>query len=309
MTTLVLTHVAPSTDNQSVLLAWSIRSPDSSSLSSVVFSVDRSGASSGPWETIANSVSSPFFEDVSSGSVNLISLRREIWYRVRATLANMDEVTSQAMSSLNAEVQTYAFTQPVGLTPTAGDHHAETPNLFEGRTALDKRLALVGRAVRRYAAINLRMFVGVPCALLKRKHFGPRCECYNPDTNTSRSSKCTKCYGTTYDGGYWTPILIDVRITPAPRQTSIQPEGTSSIQQAQVELVSYPALEQDDIIVEFSTGKRWVVQDKMRHASLHRTEITQHWTCSELSRAASAYRVPVDRATLYAQDDVIKVRL
>jgi len=59
--------------------------------------------------------------------------------------------------------------------------------------------------------------------------------------------------------------------------------------------------------VELDSGKRWLILDKQRHPSLHRTEVTQHWSASELSKTAAAYRVPVDRSALYADAAVLRL--
>lgn len=306
---LSITQITPS-GVSSVLLAWSVSSVDQARTVGMTFSVDRSGSPSGPWQELTTNHTDPFYEDTMTGEANLISTRRDLWYRIRASLAGGDVMESLATNAANLEVQDYEYVQSVGLTPTAGDHHENPTNLFEGRTALQKRLTLVGRVVRRNAAVNLRQFVGVPLVLLKRRTFGERCSvCYNPRTQSSRSAKCADCYGTTFAGGYWTPILIYARITPVPQQTALQESGLTTINKAQVELVSFPPLTQDDVLVEMGTGSRWVIENKQRHASLHRTEITQHWSCSELSRSASVFSYPIDREEIYRRPDVIRVIL
>jgi len=292
----------------SVFVSWSIEDVDPRRTGATTFTLERSGGPRGPWDTVASSLNDPFYVDTLSDTITLMSLQRDVWYRVRATISGGDELVSAPVNLDNIEEQTYPFVQSMGVMPAEGDQHANPTNTFEGRTALNKRLTLIGRAVRRNAAVNLRMFTGVVCVLLKERSFGPRCPvCYDDRTQTSADPRCGTCYGTSYEGGFWSPILTSVRITPTPRQTSVQLEGTSSVQMAQVELVSYPTLEQDDVLVELDSGKRWLILDKQRHPSLHRTEVTQHWSASELSKTAAAYRVPVDRSALYADAAVLRL--
>lgn len=105
---------------------------------------------------------------------------------------------------------------------------------------------------------------GISVLLFKRKRYGELCSCVDPDTHQSLgSSKCTKCYGVKYVGGYHCPVNIFMeQLKRSPRQLKANEEGLGANDQIvmQIRALSYPELTSGDVIVNTSTDERWFVE-------------------------------------------------
>lgn len=299
-------HVLP-VYRDTLRVQWSIIDPDDALLSGATFRVERSGSGyeDGEWEERAAGLEDVFYADTLSDSAddlteeNQLGLRREMWYRVVLVLSDGTELASQPVDNYGQTPAAYDLLPGIGVTARGPQTQPARPHIFQPSPKFNKRLVLVQRAVQRRAMTALAMFSGVHVALLKRKHFGRRCPvCYNPATKSSLFSACDTCYGTSFDGGYYTPVPSLMRIIENPEQTEQVPEGETTILRARLETIDWPRLEKDDIIVELENNNRWIVQQEMTVRTLRRTSVTQHWGCSLLGRSHSAYRVQISRENM-----------
>lgn len=77
-----------------------------------------------------------------------------------------------------------------------------------------------------------------------KKKFGPRCkECYLEAERKSFKSKCSSCFGTTYEGGYFAPVKIALNKDP-------QLKGISKNQNEVVESKNASFVTSNDVILE-----------------------------------------------------------
>lgn len=202
----------------SVILSWRIR-PTNEDLSTMTVNVSRSYSSEGPFESLADvSGDDNVFRDVNA---HLRDKWREIYYKLRLT------------SPTGIEDET----KPVGLRTTP---------------------ELEAVAIRRRDDLLLK-FTGIPCLIYSRKHEGERCPtCWDAVLKKVRYSNCPQCFNTGRLGGYYQPVLTQVKIDPVRKMN--EPGDTLRQVEQTTALVSYfPLVKPQDIIYEVNAGARWRV--------------------------------------------------
>ena len=265
-----ITKVTPLVPNR-VFVQWDILDPTEHGAYSFV--LERSGSTEGPWETRITSANTYYFVDnfqdqptyPPTGNVNLYSLQREIYYRVKAI-------------------------------PPSGDHNA----VYSSPHSLWPEIQYMASGLRRRLqydeSILFRRVNGVRLALLKRRRWGERCtECYDPETKATMWEACPTCYGTTFVGGYWSPVIIYGRIDP-PHNVQVQPNGhgdTSETARHHITLLDTPSLQDKDIIVETDLNHRHVIEGHTQ-TELRRRSVHQQVTTSILDRGCVEYTILVD---------------
>lgn len=241
--------------------------------------VYRAGAPTGPWQQLASSLVNAYhFLDAKFNlpgasnpalpheGLNLFALSREVYYQV-------------------------AVTPPSG----SANRFLSIPTLVE--PGLDTRTRLFKRKILRDEATAFQRLNGVPLIVLKRRHWGTLCtRCYDPVTHESVLEHCPQCFGTTFDGGYWAPVSVRGRKTPAPVQTQITAHGESDTKVVNFIVLDYPHIEYKDVVVDLRHNDRYEVQmvtpTELRGVTVHQT-----LTASLLARNCVQYAVPVDPVT------------
>lgn len=114
--------------------------------------------------------------------------------------------------------------------------------------------ASLQKAAGTYAAILQRKFSGVPCSA-----------CANPVSGESEDAHCNVCYGTGFEGGFYTPI-----ISPALRGAS-QEQEVSDTERAAIRITqsglifpAYPKLYKHDYIVDLGNYTFYEIMDQGR---------------------------------------------
>lgn len=256
-----------------VFIQWDLDNPTETG--SYTFTVERSGSTEGPWELLQaglqngfnyiDDFTNPVYED--DAVLHPFSLQREIYYRVTAT----------PPSGCDAQ----AISEPHGIEP-------ELPPIQRG----------LRRKLRYEETLLWKAYSGVKLALLKRRRWGTRCgDCWDPVTNTVLKEHCTTCYGTSFEKGYWDPIVVWGRIHPPHNivaQTTQRDVNESS--QHMITLLDTPLLQDGDLIVEMTTNQRHLVRRQTR-TELKRKAVHQQVTTALLARNSVEYSLPVDYRT------------
>lgn len=299
----VVNHILPNYPDK-IHVQWTVAQPIVERLENVVFSVERSGSPGGPWSTRASDIEEVFYTDLFRDGEddvteeNLLSLGKQVWYRVNAHLEDGEVLTSAPMDNFRTLPTLFKQVQGVGLVPGAETPSPDPQTLFSPNPGMQKRLKLIQRAVQRRAVVNLQYFSGVYIVILKRKSFGVRCtKCFDQASKSVLISNCADCYGTGWEGGYYSALLSTAKIEESPLQAQTEQSSKTEIVQAQFELLDFPRLKKDDVIVEVDSNRRWIVST-IGERSLRRRRLTQHVSCSELSRTAVQYRIPVNTEEL-----------
>lgn len=268
------------------------------------FNVERSGSPGGPWTTVVASLADIYTYDdlLNDGeSANTLSLVRDIYYRIKATppsgvqnavyspIINLDGLSESALSEEEAG-------NPERPIPVAQFE----PNPQTGQatypTSADRRRRLIKRSLLRNAYLMLRRLNGIEFVLLKRRHFGARCSCYEPISRVVLQSKCATCYGTSWVGGYFNPISVlgrVVRGASSDIQSGLSQQSKDDLNLVQIQTLDFPKIDEGDLLVARDQNRRFVVKQRF-NTSLKSITVHQTLTASELSRVDPAFSIAID---------------
>lgn len=261
-----------------VYLQWDLLQP--TERGSYLFKVERSGSSAGPWEILTASLQNGYnyIDDLtvqpalpSDGKAHLYSLQRQIYYQV--TVIPPSGCANSAQ------------TEPHGLYRTDA-------TLLPHQRGLRRRLLYDER-------ITLTRINGVQLAVLKRRRWGERCDvCYDKLTRAVTREACPICYGTSFKGGYWNPVLTVGRVYPPQAVTAATgTPGKVESTKHNIQLLDVPLLQDDDLLVEIATDNRYTVE-RQTQTEIVRKPVHQVVTTSLLARGAVEYTIPVDPRTI-----------
>lgn len=157
--------------------------------------------------------------------------------------------------------------------------------------------ALIAKEITRRNTVLLNKFTGVPCTLLKLKHFGQRCsECFNYVTNEITHSDCKECFGTGFLQGYHIPISIKVQFDLAARtQRETDQLGVVEDTQTQCWTLNAPFVKKADVIVDNVTNDRWFIHE-VQLTGLQNTPVRQIMRVKKIERHDPIYSVSVEDA-------------
>lgn len=238
----------------------------------------RSGSPTGPWNVVAlamvdayhaldnhfNLPPPPGQNDNHTG-VNLLSLSRDIYYKVTVT----------PPSGINGRFESAASPVEPGL---------------------DRRTRLFKRKILRDESVAFRNLNGVPIAVLKVRRWGQTCrECWDATLNEATHEHCTFCFGTGYERGYWNPIYIRGRKSAAPVQTQMTAHGESDTKRVTFTVLDYPHIEKEDLLIDLRRNDRYIVE-MVTPTELKGVVVHQSVTASLIARDAVEYKLLVDPA-------------
>jgi hypothetical protein len=240
----------------------------------------RSGSPNGPWETLGVALRDAyhFLDD-------------------RFNLPPSDDLeTEHEHAGLNFYSLSRDVYYLITVTPDGSTAFSSVPTPIE--PGLDRRVRLLKRKMQRDESVAFRKLNGIPLAVLKRKHWGTRCTyCYDVVTREATLEHCPTCLGTTFENGYWAPVYICGRRTPAPVQTQLTAHGDSDSKVLNFVILDYPRLEYKDVLVDLRRGDRYQVQIATT-TELRGVPVHQVISASKLGRNSVEYSVLVDPNTV-----------
>lgn len=253
-------------------IQWSIKEATESG--EYTFDVYRSGWKEGPWELIARGLSNryayvdrfgaPALETTESVlQPNQLALYRPFWYRV--------VVTTPAGNAL------------------------EDVDSFQARNEgaiNDNKMSQYHRKATRDFRLSLK-FNGTKCAILKRKHWGVRCDCVDKKTREIVRSSCRKCWGAGIVGGYWAPHISYARRSVTTNASAITPQGKSDATDTKFWMPDFPSLENEDVILFLRDKSRWRV-DQTVGTEIRLHQVHQVVSAQVIDRSHILYQFPVD---------------
>jgi len=114
--------------------------------------------------------------------------------------------------------------------------------------------ASLQKAAGTYVAILQRKFTGVPCTA-----------CSNPISGECEDSSCTVCYGTGFEGGFYTPIISPALRGPTQEQEISDTERAAlRVTQGGLIFPAYPKLYKHDYLIDLANYTFYEVMDQGR---------------------------------------------
>ena len=129
----------------------------------------------------------------------------------------------------------------------------------------------------------LRRYNGHDMLLFARRKFGNRCpDCYSEIDRKVIKSKCPTCYGTTWEGGYFAPLLIQIQTDPKTETSEKSPYGKHEQEQLTGWTSNEIIIAPGDLLVNIkNTIQRYEVI-LVTPTSLHDTTVKQMLTLNIL---------------------------
>lgn len=295
----IIKYVVPEYPSR-IHIQWDVENAKDRSL---VFDVQRSGSPGGPWKTLESDLEADAYTDDlrdpgPDDEINQLTLDKEIYYRLIGRDERGHETKSDPVDNRNNTVYDVNTETGVGYRV---DQERNTPNPetdLDAPREVSERVHRVDRAVLRRYFTDLRQFTGVEFYVLKRKHFGKRCShCYEATSGVVLDADCDACYGTSWEGGYFPAIETYAKYKESAVQSGNTSRGKEGNQQAQINMLSFPRVEEDDILVEADSDDRYKVRN-VRNKQIRQRTIKQKITASKLGRTNVAYDVPVDTTSI-----------
>lgn len=251
-----------------VFFQWDLLTPTEDGV--YTFHLYRSGSPDGPWETLATNLVDTYhyFDAVptvpldGTEQINLMSLHRDIYYKI-------------------------VCVPPSGTANQVSDVARIEPGL-------ERKQQQIRRKILHDIQVQLSKLNGVEFAVCKRRHWGARCtKCYDKASRGSVRGNCTTCFGTTFTGGYFDPVMTWGRRGTPQRATSIQPAGVVDANVTQITLLDVPRVFDGDLLVSLRDNQRFVVKQWLT-TELRTVTVHQKLVVSELARNAIEYALQVD---------------
>lgn len=257
-----------STDYAHVL--WQVEPTSSSDpVTDYNFYVLRSGAQSGPYEIIGGPISDTYiFRDNRAKD-------RGFWvdyyYRIRAEHISSGEYVDYG-----------------SRTPEEVDE-----GLDPGGVSKDPEPSLIAQEIIYRHRLSLSSYSGRYCFIFPIRTFGSHCpECWNDLHGQRTKSKCTLCYGSSFVGGYHTPVQVHLQtIQDDVEQPGLVSTGKREPAEKSFFLANFPEVKLRDIIVE-ATNDRWRVA-AVQSSRVQGALVSQRLTCTRVPKRDIEYELPV----------------
>jgi len=232
------------------------------------FFIERSESPEGKFVTL-NSIAIQDAYGYIDRTINTESINRQIYYRVRAIVDGVDY---------------YSETKKID---------SEIPNY-------------IGLAIAKNKRLLLERIVGTKCLVYIRKTFGKRCDqCYDAVRGKAIDGHCEKCYGTTFDGGYYAPIIMYVQTNPIVKaELKDQLQVSENLRIDGIWCSNFPHLKPGDLIVEVDNPDfRYIIDNPIQRTEQHNALIEQRFPVIIVhkSRVEMKLKIP---SILYSINDV-----
>lgn len=159
-----------------------------------------------------------------------------------------------------------------------------------GPTAARGTPSVIAREILRQVDIDLS-FSGTPTMIYLKRKDGRCPVCWDPVLKKVTRASCPSCYATSFDGGYYAPILTLVNFQPEVKTD--QPDITRH-QKAQTgaKLGGFPEIRPGDVLYESNIGNRWRVS-AVAQSEFDRTLLVQELTVVLLNPGDVEHKLPV----------------
>lgn len=265
------------------------------------FQVQRAAQHGGDYTPVATVDDLYYVDDIGSEAnqaqeLNILSETRSLVYRIIGVRDTTDpklrQVTSNELDTRGNSGVSVTSVQGVGFVPQSPQGVGHGPNAarFSEHPFAEQRRYLLYVAKLRRVYTALRLLNGCEVVLLKRRRFGTRCTvCRHAGTGHVLVTHCLNCYGTTWVGGFHTPLRTLAKLSPAPAQSQQVDLGRITARTAEVRLLPVPVMEPDDVIVDLDNDQRWIVRS-VDENFFRKRSTSQDVACTLLARSAVEYQ-------------------
>jgi len=274
------------------------------------FIVERSALHGVDFVPIAT-VTDPFYidrmdsDEAEEEGLTIFSETRQLVYRVRGIrdTANpaVREVLSNELDTNGLSTATFNDVPGVGFVPVLDggtDVDTNSGSFFDNPETQKRQHHLYTAKLRRVFTA-LRILNGCEVLLVKRRRFGTKCSaCVDSRTGQIVFTHCKSCYGTTWVGGYHTPVRTIAKISAAAASSQVIDLSKITTRSAEIRTLPTPSLEPDDLIVDVTNDTRWLVRRVDEHF-FRKKNTSQDIIAQALARSSVEYTIPLQQYGSY----------
>jgi hypothetical protein len=159
----------------------------------------------------------------------------------------------------------------------------------------EARLDLEGMEMARQYRLLLEQATGREVWIFPRRTFGTLCPvCVDPITRQRTKSVCVNCYGTSFVGGYHTPVRAYANIVVVQEGETVTESRKDNRRVAQSNFSNRPELKEGDLVIE-TENLRWEVA-KATAVRKSRAIIRQEATLLEYEAGHVAYKLVINES-------------
>jgi hypothetical protein len=169
-----------------------------------------------------------------------------------------------------------------------------------GGARLEARPDLAALEIARHANLRLKESEGRVVWIFPRKRSGQRCTtCFDRTTMRSRRADCPVCYGTTYVGGYHTPVKTYAQVLTPQEMTYHTQNGPVESLNSMIKLGNYPELSEGDVVIE-AENIRWKIGTSITRIEKSRALVRQQAPIHAIPVSDIEFSLPVKMTLLEA---------
>jgi len=169
-----------------------------------------------------------------------------------------------------------------------------------GGARLEARPDLAALEIARHTNLRLKESEGRVIWIFQRKRSGQRCTtCFDRNTMRSRRADCPVCYGTTFIGGYHTPIKTYAQVLTPQEMTYHTQNGPVESLNSMIKIGNYPELSEGDVIIE-AENVRWKVGTSINRIEKSRSLVRQQAPIHAIPVSDIEFSLPVKLSLLEA---------
>lgn len=146
------------------------------------------------------------------------------------------------------------------------------------------RIEKIANEIQRREYMLLSKFAGAKSFFFRKKVFGTRCpRCWDKETEKVMDDHCEVCYGTSFEGGYYSPIAIYIQYDPTQANKRKSYVGDIEPTNLGAWTISMPEIVSDDIIIRSKDWNVYRVIDS-NPTELQTRTVRQIMSITQLSR-------------------------
>jgi len=162
----------------------------------------------------------------------------------------------------------------------------------------------IHETIQYYEGLLNNLYIGTPCLLLRRvlNERAHRCpKCWDNQTKQVRFHHCDTCYGTSFVGGYYSPIEIQIAINHVNQSNEPESSGENIYnKQFEGRTTHFPVIKPKDVIIDMDRGKRYIVSSPVSNTKLSQLSTYEDQKSGEMGIMSQIFRM-----TELISDDII----
>lgn len=163
-----------------------------------------------------------------------------------------------------------------------------------GGARLEARPDLAALEMARHTNLRLRESEGREVWIYQRKRAGQRCTtCFDRATQRSTRADCPVCFGTTWVGGYHSPIRTYAQVLAPQEMLQHTSNGPVETKNSLGKFGNYPELFEGDVVVE-AENIRWKVGSPITKIQKSRALIRQQAPLAAIPVTDIEYALPLN---------------